>query len=149
MKKHIRNCHRDSLDFVLIPAVALSEASLKSKLESLSTIKTVEVEYTNGNSPCSRTGGETQITFVDFNHSGNLPLLSVKPADLEIVGQQESASLFVSEIQRGYSSPSVTMIRVDIRRNAAIGGRGAGGGIYAEEGMMLHMDSSVVENKPA
>jgi hypothetical protein len=59
------------------------------------------------------------------------------------------AVIEITEVQKGYSSPALSLVKVDILRNAALGPQGSGGGIYANEGLMLHMDSSVANNKAA
>ena len=60
----------------------------------------------------------------------------------------EVAQISVKNITEGTLLP-LTLMNVQIMMNSALGGTGSGGGVYVEEGVMLHIDSSVILNKGA
>ena len=93
-------------------------------------------------------GLEVSVETIVDGRSGVVSFEGKKP--LRIAENPSSvAKISIEEDSRGHSPPALTLINVQIMMNSALGGTGSGGGVYVEEGVMLHMDSSVILNKGA
>ena len=137
----------DANDYVDIDA-ADSAQFIRTKLRELATIDDVAVTLAPVGrvTACSK-AGDTRIV-VTFNHTnqgGDLPLLDVT----KIPGLRDIEVLTIAKVQAGYGAPTMSLIDATMVGNVALGEFGRGGGMYANDGVVRHMNSRVTQNKAA
>jgi hypothetical protein len=140
-------------DYIDIDAATTAQ-EIRHELIKLKEIDDVDVQLTPAGrmTACSK-AGDTRIV-VTFNHTkqgGDLPLLQlIRPNSGKTPETPENGGdLTVVKNQAGYGAPRMLLIDSDMVGNVALGEFGRGGGMYANDGVVRHKNSKVVNNKAA